>query len=932
MMRRTLRFTVPFAAAVLAGFPLLGGHAGAEGEKAEGYPHGEYRGECELCHAPTAWKPLRFAERWSHDDFGFPLESAHQDLDCARCHRSLDFTVASHACIDCHQDIHQGEFGLECARCHGPRDFRDRSSFVLAHRITRFPLTGAHASAECEACHAGESEDRSRFVNTPVECEACHRSEYDATTDPNHEAAAFPADCSSCHETTGWPGAGYDHSFFPLEGGHGGLSCSSCHGDAPYEETSAACLSCHGDDYDGAFEPDHSAGFPTECTVCHSTARWEGADFGHESFPLEKGHAGVLCATCHEGVGFEETPVDCYACHRDDFDGTADPRHEDAGFPTDCATCHETETWPGALFDHTHFPLEGGHGGAACATCHGDAPYEAASPECYSCHAVDYEGASDPDHGAGFPTDCARCHTTAAWGGALFEHMTFALTGAHGTADCSGCHGDGVFEGTAGECALCHQEEFAATTNPDHGAAGFGTDCATCHETETWPGALFDHTHFPLEGGHGGAACATCHGDGPFEATSPDCYSCHAADYGAASDPDHGAGFPTDCARCHTTAAWEGAEFGHTAFALTGAHGTADCSGCHGGGVFEGTTNDCASCHMEEYAGTANPNHGSAGFGTTCAGCHNTAGWASSGSVDHGFFPLTGVHGGLSCNACHGDGVYEGTSAECSICHIEDYDGAADPDHRAGLFPTDCLLCHDMGGWPGATFDHSFFALSGGHSGLTCGSCHAGGIFQGTSPDCYECHQADYESTTDPNHVAAGFPTDCAQCHDINGWPGATFDHSFFALSGGHSGLGCGSCHAGGIFQGTSPDCYECHQADYESTTNPNHVAAGFPTDCAACHDINGWPGATFDHSFFALNGGHSGLTCGSCHAGGIFQGTSPDCYECHQADYESTTNPNHAGAGFPTDCAACQDINGWPGATFDHSFFALSGGPSGLT
>ncbi|MFH1278268.1 MAG: hypothetical protein ABIK65_07810, partial [Candidatus Eisenbacteria bacterium] len=197
------------------------------------------------------------------------------------------------------------------------------------------------------------------------------------------------------------------------------------------------------------------------------------------------------------------------------------------------------------------------------------------------------------------------------------------------------------------------------------------------------------------------------------------------------------------------------------------------------------------------------------------------------------------------------------------------------------------------------------------------------------SSDCYACHEADYQSTIEPNHVAAGFPTDCAQCHDINGWPGATFDHSFFALSGGHSGLTCNSCHAGGIFQGTSSDCYACHEADYQSTIEPDHAGAGFPTDCAACHDINGWPGATFDHSFFALSGGHSGLTCGSCHAGGIFQGTSPDCYECHQADYESTTNPDHAGAGFPTDCAQCHDLSGWDGADFDHDglFFPIYSG-----
>ena len=50
------------------------------------------------------------------------------------------------------------------------------------------------------------------------------------------------------------------------------------------------------------------------------------------------------------------------------------------------------------------------------------------------------------------------------------------------------------------------------------------------------------------------------------------------------------------------------------------------------------------------------------------------------------------------------------------------------------------------------------------------------------------CHQKDYAGATDPNHVTAAFPTDCAQCHTTNGWTGATFDHSTttFPLTGAH--------------------------------------------------------------------------------------------------------------------------------------------------
>ena len=30
--------------------------------------------------------------------------------------------------------------------------------------------------------------------------------------------------------------------------------------------------------------------------------------------------------------------------------------------------------------------------------------------------------------------------------------------------------------------------------------------------------------------------------------------------------------------------------------------------------------------------------------------------------------------------------------------------------------------------------------------------------------------------------------------------------------------------------------CAACHHDDYLATTNPNHVAAQFPNDCASCH------------------------------------------------------------------------------------------------
>ena len=74
------------------------------------------------------------------------------------------------------------------------------------------------------------------------------------------------------------------------------------------------------------------------------------------------------------------------------------------------------------------------------------------------------------------------------------------------------CHAGNHFQGVPSDCASCHLADFTKTTNPNHVAAGFSRDCATCHNTATWDGATFDHnlTKFPLTGAHTvGVACAS---------------------------------------------------------------------------------------------------------------------------------------------------------------------------------------------------------------------------------------------------------------------------------------------------------------------------------------------------------------------------------------------------------------------------------------
>jgi hypothetical protein len=84
--------------------------------------------ECSLCHTPVDWLAWRF----DHDvETDFPLDGAHEDLDCHGCHReAVEFTAdisLSSGCASCHRgdDVHRGEFGDECAECHRTTSFSD---------------------------------------------------------------------------------------------------------------------------------------------------------------------------------------------------------------------------------------------------------------------------------------------------------------------------------------------------------------------------------------------------------------------------------------------------------------------------------------------------------------------------------------------------------------------------------------------------------------------------------------------------------------------------------------------------------------------------------------------------------------------------------------------------------------------------------------
>ncbi len=917
----------------------------------------QFGGKCDACHTVRGWR-ISLQSVKQHEN-RFPLLGAHAAIDCDSCHKgaaSGQFVGLSTECVSCHLRDYQATRGLDhqsaklpvkCDECHR---FDSWHGTAFDHaRFTGFELSGAHARLDCAGCHPG-----GRFAGTPANCFSCHAGDFTGATDPNHVTGGFPHDCSACHNSTSWVGAMFDHGArtrFTLTGTHAQVGCNQCHVAGRYAGTSQDCYGCHMRSYEATKNPDHKkAGLPTDCSGCHSTQRWQGAQFDHSiiRFPLTGAHATVACNACHSGGAFADASPACVSCHLAAFTNARNPNHDAAGFPQDCSLCHNTTQWKGAKFDHdtaSKFPLTGSHGSVSCTSCHKNNLFQGTSASCVSCHLTQFNNTGNPNHtAAGFSQDCVICHTTAQWKGAKFDHSRtqFPLTGAHNPIDCERCHSGGQFAGLNAACASCHLADFSNTKNPNHLVAGFPQDCSICHTTTQWQGAKFDHTtatKFPLTGSHVRAACADCHTNNIFLGLATNCVSCHLADFNGTTNPDHAvAGFPQDCLVCHTTTQWQGTKFDHnmaTKFPLTGAHATAACAECHKNNVFSGLSTGCASCHLADYNQSTNPNHAAAGFPQDCSVCHTTTQWRGT-RFDHNTatkFPLTGAHLSAACADCHKNNIFSGLSITCASCHLADYNQTTNPNHAVAGFPQDCSICHTTIQWKGAVFDHgrTGFILTGGHLRASCIQCHAGNRFGGTPTQCSGCHLADYSRTTNPNHAAAGFPQDCSVCHGTTTWVGATFNHSNsrFPLTGAHVNVQCSTCHKNGVFNGLSTSCISCHLADFTGTTNPNHVAAGFPQDCSICHTTTRWAGATFNHSNsrFPLTGAHLKVQCVSCHVGGKYAGTPTDCYFCHQKEYTSTTSPNHIAAGLPHDCSLCHTTTTWSGATFSHTWFPVYSG-----
>ncbi len=526
--------------------------------------------------------------------------------------------------------------------------------------------------------------------------------------------------------------------------------------------------------------------------------------------------------------------------------------------------------------------------------------------------------------------DCASCHSDhhgRNFDMVRFDEKTFnhnltgyELTGAHKKIDCRDCHKpDNVsdwdlkkrkdtFLGLGQKCLDCHDDFHQKTLS---------NDCAKCHSTDEFrPATKFNHgnTKFALEGKHKTVDCKDCHqteirngkefqrfAGVPFG----NCTDCH--------KDAHNNNLGTNCKQCHNEQSFTSTaslgRFNHngTGFPLKGRHQRVDCKECHQLPatpltVFQDRngvkTQDCATCHKDVHEGK---------FGSNCADCHNENSFRQVGKME-GFnhdltgFALEGKHEVVDCRKCH---ISESLTKPlphntCAACHTDYHEGQFVSNARS----PDCAECHTVDGFEGSTFsiaqhNKTKFPLDGGHVATPCFACHLPDgaekwQFRNIGERCVDCHddvhKGEIAATWYPNQA-------CEKCHLTESWTGVNqFDHSktTFQLLGKHAEVDCRACHMRdedhpqGKFTGISTECAACH----DNVHGRQFEKAGV-TDCARCHNFQGWALTDFDHNKtrFKLEGKHAEVACDRCHRPVLMDGAAVvqyrierfECVDCHQ-------------------------------------------------
>jgi hypothetical protein len=254
---------------------------------------------CTNCHSTAA---AFTTTSWSHASTNWPLTGNHQmapagvTTNCNQCHVGNNYGLTTGDCWNsgCHTADWNNTATMGgavpnhvaayfptslCSACHDTLLWADGK---FDHSTTGWALTGGHivptagGVQACTDCHVSNN----YLLNSAnTVCYLCHLAQWNSTqtlggTVPNHITAGYPTTCDSCHTTTNWLGAVFNHTYFPIP--HHGSVCVDCHQVAT----------------------DYSQ---FTCINCHTTT-------AHQQTQTNNQHGGV--------GGFTYGPTTCYNCHK----------------------------------------------------------------------------------------------------------------------------------------------------------------------------------------------------------------------------------------------------------------------------------------------------------------------------------------------------------------------------------------------------------------------------------------------------------------------------------------------------------------------------------------------------------------------------------------------------------------------------------------
>jgi hypothetical protein len=252
---------------------------------------------CANCHSTAA---AFTTTSWSHTTY-WALTGNHQmtpagaATNCNQCHVGNNYGLTVTDCYNsgCHTTDWQSTAALGgtvpnhvamqypyqlCTTCHDTILWADGS---FNHATTGWALTGYHLTTACALCHTTANGGYS-LTATNTACYPCHTADWNSTatlggTVPNHITAGYPQTCDTCHTTTAWTGATFNHTYFKIP--HNGAVCADCH-QVSTDYSQFTCINCH------TSTTAHRPGMthPNVCTP--SPSCWYGA---------------TTCYNCHKG-------------------------------------------------------------------------------------------------------------------------------------------------------------------------------------------------------------------------------------------------------------------------------------------------------------------------------------------------------------------------------------------------------------------------------------------------------------------------------------------------------------------------------------------------------------------------------------------------------------------------------------------------------